>query len=67
MKKKQKKKIHKDKKGREFIKQRYFVGGKMKFHRVYVINGIPEDEYYKNNASDMELYLRGDYHLIKNS
>jgi hypothetical protein len=31
VKNKGKKKIHRDKNGREFIKETYFVGGKMKF------------------------------------
>lgn len=61
---KKNKKIHRDKNGCEFIKESYFVGGKMKFHRIYVINGIPEDEFYEKNASDLDLYLNGDYELI---
>jgi putative NIF3 family GTP cyclohydrolase 1 type 2 len=61
---KKKKKIHRDKKGREFIKETYFVGGKMKFHRIYVIDGIPADEFYRKNATDLDFYLNGDYELI---
>jgi hypothetical protein len=61
---KKKKKIHKDKKGREFIKESYFVGGKMKFRRVYVIDGIPADEFYEKNATDLDFYMNGDYHLM---
>lgn len=64
MKNKRKKKIHKDKHGREFIKETYFVGGKMKFHRIYVIDGIPADEFYEKNATDMDFYLNGDYELM---
>ena len=64
MKKKSKKKIHKDKNGREFIKESYFVGGKMKFRRIYVIDGIPADEFFENNATDLDFYLNGDYELI---
>ena len=64
MKNKKKRKIHKDKKGREFIKETYFVGGKMKFHRVYVIDGIPADEFYEKNATDYDFYLNGDYELM---
>jgi len=64
VKNKKKKKIHRDKNGREFIKETYFVGGKMKFHRIYVIDGIPEDEFYKKNASDLDFYLNGDYELM---
>jgi putative NIF3 family GTP cyclohydrolase 1 type 2 len=64
MKNKRKKKIHRDKNGREFIKETYFVGGKMKFHRVYVIDGIPADEFYEKNATDLDFYLNGDYELM---
>jgi len=61
---KKKKKIHKDKNGREFIKESYFVGGKMKFRRIYVIDGIPADEFYEKNATDLDFYKNGDYHLM---
>ncbi len=61
---KKKKKIHKDKNGREFIKESYFVGEKMKFRRVNVIDGIPADEFYEKNATDIDFYLNGDYHLM---
>ncbi|PKQ60725.1 hypothetical protein BZG01_20530 [Labilibaculum manganireducens] len=61
---KKKKKIHKDKKGREFIKESYFVGGKMKFRRIYVIDDIPADEFYEKNATDLDFYMNGDYHLM---
>ena len=64
MKNKRKKKIHKDKKGREFIKETYFVGGKMKFRRIYVIDGIPADEFYEKNATDMDFYMNGNYELM---
>lgn len=66
MKNKRKKKIHRDKKGREYIKEAYFVGGKMKFNRIYVIDGIPADEFYKQNATDYDFYLNGDYELMSN-
>ena len=66
MKDKKKKKIHKDKNGREFIKEPYFVGGKMKFHRIYVIDGGPADEFYEKNATDLDFYLNGDYELMNN-
>ncbi len=59
-----KKKIHIDKKGPEYIKEAYFVGGKMKFHRIYIIDGIPADEYYEKNATDLDFYLNEDYELI---
>lgn len=61
---KKKKKIHKDKNGREFIKESYFVGGKMKFRRIYVIDGIPADEFYEKNATDLDFFMNGDYHLM---
>ena len=64
MKNKKKKKIHRDKNGREFIKETYFVGGKMKFRRIYVIDDIPADEFYNKNATDMDFYLNGDYELM---
>jgi hypothetical protein len=60
-----KKKIYKDKNGREFIKESYFVGGKMKFRRIYVIDGIPADEFYEKNATDLEFFMNGDYHLMR--
>jgi hypothetical protein len=62
---KKKKKIHKDKKGREFIKDSYFIGGKRKFRKIYVIDGIPADEFYEKNATDLDFFINGDYHLIK--
>ncbi len=61
---KRKKKIHRDKNGREFIKETYFVGGKMKSHRIYVIDGIPADKFYEKNATDLDFYLNGDYELM---
>lgn len=61
---KKKKKIHKDKNGREFIKESYFVGGKMKFHRIYIIDGIPADEFYEKNATDLNFFMNEDYHLM---
>jgi putative NIF3 family GTP cyclohydrolase 1 type 2 len=64
VKNKKKRKVHKDKNGREFIKEAYFVGGKMKFHRIYVIEGIPADEFYEKNATDLDFYLNGDYELM---
>lgn len=64
MKNKREKKIHQDKNGREFIKETYFVGGKMKFRRIYMIDSIPADEFYKKNATDLDFYLNGDYELM---
>ena len=64
MKNKRKQKIHKDKNGREFIKRTYFVGGKMKHDRIYVIDGIPENEFYEKNATDLDFFINGDYELM---
>ena len=64
---KKKKKIRKDKNGREFIKESYFVGGKMKFRRIYVIDGIPADEFYEKNGTDLDFFMNGDYHLMSNA
>lgn len=61
---KRNKKIHRDKKGRDFIKETYFVGGKMKFRRIYVIDGIPADEFYQKNATDMDFFVNEDFELI---
>jgi putative NIF3 family GTP cyclohydrolase 1 type 2 len=65
VKSKRKKKIHRDKNGREFIKETYFVGGKMKFRRIYVVDGIPADEFYEKNATDLDFYINGDYELMR--
>lgn len=64
MKNKSRKKIHRDKNGREFIKEYFFVGGNMKFHRFYIFDGIPADEFYEKNATDLDFYLNGDYELM---
>lgn len=61
---KKKKKIHKDKRGREYIKESYFVGGKMKFRKVYVIDGIPAEEFYEKNATDLDHFINGEYWLM---
>jgi putative NIF3 family GTP cyclohydrolase 1 type 2 len=66
VKNKKKKKILRDKNGCEFIKQYFFVGGKMKFRKIHVIDGIPSDEFYEKNASDIDFYLNGDYELMNN-
>ena len=64
MKNKRKKKIYKDKNGREFIKRTYFVDGKMKHDRIYVIDGILENEFYEKNATDLDFFINGDYELM---
>ena len=63
---KKKRKIHKDKRGLDYIRESYFVGGKMKFRKVYVIDGIPAEEFYEKNATDIDHYLNGEYWLINN-
>jgi hypothetical protein len=60
-----KKRIYKDKNGREFIKKSYIIGGKMKFRRIYVIDGIPADEFYEKNVTDLGFFIHGDYHLMR--
>ncbi len=61
---KKRRKIHRDKSGFEYVKKSYFVGGKMKFRKVYVIDGISAEELYKKNATDIDHYLNGEYWLI---
>lgn len=39
----------------------------MKFRRIYVIDGIPAYEFYEKNATDLDFYLNGDYHLMSNN
>ena len=63
MKTKKKPKIFKDKNG-EYIKQWYFVSGKQKFMKIYVIDGIPADEFYEKNADPITLLQNGDYELL---
>jgi hypothetical protein len=63
MKAKRKPKTHRDKKG-EYIKRGYFVGGRQKFVKVYVIDGIPADEWYEKNADPMTLLQNGDFDLL---
>ncbi|HSI78079.1 MAG TPA: hypothetical protein VK957_19435 [Lunatimonas sp.] len=58
------KKIHTDQKGRTYIKESFCVNGKMKVKKVYVLDGIPEEEFYENNASDIDHMRNGDYWLI---
>ena len=65
MKKRKKKKIFKDKKGREYIKEAYFVGGKQKIRRIHVIDGVPAEEFYEKNATDLDFYMNGDYWLME--
>jgi len=61
---KKKRRIHKDKNGRDFIKESYFVGGKMKIKRAYMIDGVPNEDFYEQNASDIDHLLSGEYWKI---
>ncbi len=36
----------------------------MKFQRIYVIDGISEEEFYYNNATDIDHTINGEYWLI---
>jgi len=36
----------------------------MKHDRIYLIDGIPENEFYEKNATDLDFYLNGDYELM---
>ena len=59
---KRKKKIHRDKNGCEFIKETYFIGGKMKFHKIYLVDGIPADEFYERlEGFSLEIYYESIY------
>ncbi len=59
-----KKKIHRDKNGREFIQESCFVGGKMKFRKIYVIEGISANEFYEKNATELDFYMNEDHELM---
>ena len=63
MKKKNKPKIHKDHKG-EFIYETYFIRGKMKRQKIYVVDSIPAEEFYRQNADLITLLQNGDYELL---
>ena len=36
----------------------------MKFRRIYIIDGIPADEFYEKNATDLDFFINGDYELM---
>lgn len=63
MKNKNNHKIHKDKNG-EFIYKTYFIRGKMKRQKIYVIDGMLADEFYIKNADPITLFQNGDYELL---
>ena len=60
---KKKPKIQKDNKG-EFIYETYFIRGKMKRQKIYVVDGIPAEEFYRQNADPITLLQNGDYELL---
>jgi len=60
---KKKPKIRKDKKG-EFVFENYFIRGKMKKQKVYVVDGIPVEEFYRQNADHITLLQNEDYELL---
>jgi hypothetical protein len=62
-KKKNKPKVYKDKKG-EYIKQWYFLRGKQKYYKIYMVDGIPADEFYEQNADPITLLQDGHYELL---
>jgi len=62
-KRKKKHRIYKDKNG-EYIKQWYFVRGKQKYTKIYIIDGIPADEFYFRNADPITLLQDGYYEIL---
>ena len=55
--------IHKDHKG-EFIYETYFICGKIKRQKIYVVDGMPAEEFYRQNADPITLFQNGDYELL---
>jgi hypothetical protein len=62
-KRKEKPKIRRDSKG-EYFFQSYFGRGKQRYERIYVVDGIPADEFYRRNADPITLLQNGDYELL---
>ncbi len=60
---KKKPRIYKDKKG-EYIKEWYFQRGKQKYMKIYVVDGIPAEEFYEQNADPITLLKNGDHELL---
>ena len=58
-----KRKIRRDGKG-EFILETYLIQGKMKKRKLYVIDGIPADEFYERNADPITLLQDGNYEML---
>jgi hypothetical protein len=61
---KKKKKIYKDKRGIEYVKESYFLGSKMKFRMVYVLDGISTEEFYAKNETDLDHFRNEEYWLM---
>ncbi len=61
--KKKNPKIRRDNRG-EYIYEIYFINGKMKKHKIYVIDGIPAEEFYEQNADPITLLQNGDYEML---
>ena len=36
----------------------------MKFQKVYVIDGIPAEEFYDKNVNDLDHFINGEYWLM---
>lgn len=56
-------KIYKDNKG-EYIKQCSFVRGKQVLTKIYVVDGLPVDEFYEKNADPITLLQDEFYELL---
>ena len=63
MKQKRKPKIWEDHRG-EYILRTYFVRGKMKKEKIYVIDGIPAEEFYLQNADPITLLQERNYDIL---
>ena len=61
--KNKKNRIRRNEKG-EYILRQYFVEGKMKHEKIYVIDGVPVDEFYSQNADPITLLQNGDYDIL---
>lgn len=61
--KRRKPKLHHDDRG-EFRWETYFVGGKQKRTKVRTVDGMDADEFYRRNATEIELVQDGRYELL---
>ena len=67
MTKRKKQNIWTDKKGRQYLKEPYYIGGKQKIRRIYVINGIPVDDFYRKNATDIDFLRNEEYWMLSSN